>query len=202
MTHLLAHFLAHFLAQLLSWFEFLRSKKLPLCACANLYIVPRVLSRPGFYLAYCPAKTRPIYWHGYPSIATCSYDYTASAVWTTGDAEAFGLSTLLSCFTGVASICFLSYVLDTLAKKKECCHAKEGTSKLKIMLQFTRDELKSLKSDKAGWCSLTTASLETEYGIDIGRHNYYIELRLLDQSLISSIEEYLDLSHNYRNSLH
>ncbi len=30
------------------------------------------------------------------------------------------------------------------------------------LLQFTRDEL---KSDKAGWCSITTASLETEYGI-------------------------------------
>ncbi|XP_064386984.1 zinc finger MYM-type protein 1-like [Halichondria panicea] len=43
---------------------------------------------------------------------------------TTGDAEAFGLSTLLSCFTGVASICFLSYVLDTLAKMMLPCKGR------------------------------------------------------------------------------
>ena len=39
---------------------------------------------------------------------------------TSGDAEAFGLSTLLSNYTGIASAVFLSDVLDILARMNFC----------------------------------------------------------------------------------
>ena len=52
---------------------------------------------------------------------------------TTGDAEAFGLSTLLACFTGVASVFFLSEVLDILAKMNATMQRKAANfSKLQI----------------------------------------------------------------------
>ena len=43
-------------------------------------------------------------------------------------------------------------------------------SKMQALLQFTLDELKSMKEEKAEWCSSTEstlAQLETEYGIEI-----------------------------------
>ena len=93
---------------------------------------------------------------------------------TTGDAEAFGLSTLLSCFTGVASVFFLSDVLDILARMNATMQRKVADfGKLQIMLQFTHAELRLLKSEEADWCSLaesTLVMLETEFGIYIGRH--------------------------------
>ena len=93
---------------------------------------------------------------------------------TTGDAEAFGLSTLLACFTGVASVIFLSEVLDILARMNATMQRKAADfSKLQVLLQLTLEELKSLKNEKADWCSSTESTLtklQTEYDIDIGRH--------------------------------
>ena len=46
-------------------------------------------------------------------------------------------------------------------------------SELQVLLQLALDELKSLKSEKADWCSSTESTLtklQTEYDIDIGRH--------------------------------
>lgn len=46
-------------------------------------------------------------------------------------------------------------------------------SKLNVLLQFTLDELKSLKVEAAEWCSSTESTvmmLESEYGIEVGRH--------------------------------
>ena len=58
--------------------------------------------------------------------------------YSTGDAEAFGLSILLSCFNGVANVFFLSDVLQILARMNVTLQRKVADfSKLQIMLQFT-----------------------------------------------------------------
>ena len=105
---------------------------------------------------------------------------------STGDAEAFGLSILPSSFSRVVSVFFLSDVLEILARINVILQRKVADfSKLQIMLQFTCDELKSLKREKADWCSLAEsmlAKLETEYEITIGRSFF---------AKISSIKEYL-----------
>ena len=94
---------------------------------------------------------------------------------TTGDAEAFGLCTLLSSFTGVASVMYLSEVLDILAHMNASMQRKTADfSRLQIFLKSTMDELKSLKEEKAEWCSLTNSALkllEEKFAINIGRHN-------------------------------
>jgi len=93
---------------------------------------------------------------------------------TSGDAEAFGLSALLASFVGVASIFLLSEVLDILARMNATLQRKSADfSKLNVLLQFTLDELKSLKEEAAEWCSSTESTvmmLESEYGIEVGRH--------------------------------
>ena len=111
---------------------------------------------------------------------------------TTGDAEAFGLSTLLSSFTAVASVVFLSEVLDILARMNATMQRKVADfSKMQALLQFTLDELKSLKEEKAEWCSSTEstlAQLETEYGIEIGRPRHGSARSRF--ALISNTKEY------------
>lgn len=93
---------------------------------------------------------------------------------TTGDAQAFGLNSLIASFTGIASIYFLSEVLDILARMNATMQRKTTDfSKLKILLQFTLDELKSLRQEKADWCRFTQLAvekLEKDYDIEIGRH--------------------------------
>lgn len=93
---------------------------------------------------------------------------------TSGDAEAFGLSALLASFVGVASIFLLSEVLDILPRMNATLQRKSADfSKLNVLLQFTLDELKSLKEEAAEWCSSTESTvmmLESEYGIEVGRH--------------------------------
>ena len=112
---------------------------------------------------------------------------------TTGDAEAFGLSVLLASFTGVASVIFLSEVLDILARMNATMQTKVADfSKLNILLQLTLDELRSLKNDKAEWCSSTESTiskLEAEYGIEIGRFTPGSARSRF--ALIKSVEEYL-----------
>ena len=79
---------------------------------------------------------------------------------TSGDAEAFGLSTVLSSFTGVASVMFLSEVLDILARMNVAMQKKrDDFSRLQVFLQSTVDELKNLKDEKADWCSSTELAL-------------------------------------------
>ena len=94
---------------------------------------------------------------------------------TSGDAEAFGLSTLLASFCGIASVFFLSEVLDILARMNASMQKKTGDySRLQVILDVTLDDLKSLKSDGAEWSTSTDEScveLENEYGIEIGLHS-------------------------------
>lgn len=57
---------------------------------------------------------------------------------TSGDAEAYGLSTLLATYTGVANIVFLSEVLDVLAKMNATMQRKHADfSKLPVLLKVT-----------------------------------------------------------------
>ena len=94
---------------------------------------------------------------------------------TTGDAEAFGLCTLLASFTCIASVMLLSEVLDILARMNATMQRKTADfSKLKIMIELTIESLEALKDEKSDWCSDTgcaVSTLQTEYGVDIGRHN-------------------------------
>ncbi len=67
----------------------------------------------------------------------------------------------LHSFTGVASVMFLSYVLDLLAKMNASMQKKTADfSRLKIFLDSVLDELKSLKDEKADWCSVTEVALK------------------------------------------
>lgn len=93
---------------------------------------------------------------------------------TTGDAEAFGLCTLLASFTCIAGIMLLSEVLDILARMNATMQRKTADfSKLKIMIESTIEGLEALKEETSDWCSNTArvlSTLQTEYGIDIGLH--------------------------------
>ena len=70
---------------------------------------------------------------------------------------------------------FLSEVLDILAHMNASMQRKTADfSRLQIFLKSTMDELKSLKEEKAEWCSLTNSALkllEEKFSINIGRHN-------------------------------
>lgn len=87
---------------------------------------------------------------------------------STGDAEAFGISTPLACFTVVASVSSFQRSSNATMQRKAA-----NFSKLQVLLRFILDEMKSLNNEKADWCASTEstlAMLETDYGIDIGRH--------------------------------
>ena len=92
---------------------------------------------------------------------------------TSGDAEAYGLAFILSSFSGVVSIILLSKVLDLLAKLN-CFMQRQATdfSRLPLMIDIVKKELKQLKEDGADWCSevtFTVEKLEEEYGIVVRR---------------------------------
>jgi hypothetical protein len=88
-----------------------------------------------------------------------------------GDAEAYGVQSILSSFTGVATIVLLCEILNLLATLN--CFMQRKTadfSRLKIILDSVLDQLKSLKLSDAEWCSdveKTVATLQTEHDIII-----------------------------------
>ena len=89
---------------------------------------------------------------------------------TSGDAEAYGLSTLLATYTGVASVVFLSEVLDILAKMNGSMQRKLADfSKLHVpvILKVTTDQLKHLKEEESEWLS----SVESEISLLKEKHN-------------------------------
>ena len=67
-----------------------------------------------------------------------------------GDAEAYGLSLVLSSFSAIATIFLLSAVLDLLARLN-CFMQKKAAdfSRLPIILEAIISELKELKKDGA-----------------------------------------------------
>ena len=107
---------------------------------------------------------------------------------TSGDAEAFGLSTLLS---GVASVMFLSEVLDIVARMNVAMQKKTADfSRLQVFLQSTVNELKNLKDEKADWCSSTEwalVRLQKEFNIEIGRH--HSRSRFMSISTVKDFQE-------------
>ena len=61
---------------------------------------------------------------------------------TSGDSEAYGLSNLLATYTGVASVVFLSEVLDILARANASMQTKLADfSKFPIFLKVMTDQL-------------------------------------------------------------
>ena len=93
----------------------------------------------------------------------------------TGDAEAFGLSTLLSSYAVVSGILFLAEVLDILAKINVAMQRKIiDFSKIPSFVKILVDELRSLKSEESEWCSTvqsTIIKLE-EYDIVVGAQRH------------------------------
>ena len=92
---------------------------------------------------------------------------------TSGDAEAYGISLVLSSFSGVASIFLLTEVLDLLAKLS-CYMQRQSTDfrKLPLILDNILKELELLKEDTADWCTnvpIQVAKLVDDHGITIGR---------------------------------
>jgi hypothetical protein len=88
-----------------------------------------------------------------------------------GDAEAYGLSLVLSSFSGIATIFLLSAVLDLLARLN-CFMQKKSAdfSRLPIILEGVISEVKELKKDGAEWCNqveTNISKLTNEQGIQI-----------------------------------
>lgn len=69
---------------------------------------------------------------------------------TSGDAEAYGLSTLLATYTKVANVVFLSEVLDVLTNLNATMQSRHADfSKLPVLLKVTTDQLEHLKEEKS-----------------------------------------------------
>ena len=88
-----------------------------------------------------------------------------------GDAEAFGVQSILSSFEGVATVIILGEILNLVATFN-CFMQRKATdfSRLKVILDSTLDQLKALKDDDADWCSeveSTVEGLESEYEITV-----------------------------------
>ena len=90
---------------------------------------------------------------------------------SSGDAEGFGLALLLTSQVGNASIALLSEVLDLLAKLNTYMQRKTGDfTRFFSFVSSMIEELKSLKSTYAKWCSdatLLKATVEEKHGITI-----------------------------------
>ena len=85
----------------------------------------------------------------------------------------YGISLVLSSFSGVASIILLSEVLVLLARLS--CHMQRQTtdfSRQPVVLKSIVNELEQLKEDKAEWCSEVSTQvdkLESNHEITITR---------------------------------
>ena len=71
---------------------------------------------------------------------------------TSGNAEAYGIGALLATYTVVASIVFLSEVLDILARMNVSMQRKLlDLSRLPVLLKITTDKLEHLKDERSEW---------------------------------------------------
>ena len=87
---------------------------------------------------------------------------------TSGDAEAYGIGALLATYTGVASIVFLSEVLDILARMSVSMQRKLlDLSRLPVLLKITTDQLDHLKDERSEWLG----SVESEISVE-GKTRY------------------------------
>ena len=101
-----------------------------------------------------------------PLMQTHSQLYESS-----GDAEAYGMYSLLASVNGVSSSYLLSEVLSALALLNLFMQKKIADfSKLPFMLKSTLDYLNSIRESDASWCTAAETAilnLETEHGITI-----------------------------------
>ena len=93
---------------------------------------------------------------------------------TSGDSEAYSLSTLPATYTGVASVMFLSEVLDILARMNASMQRKLADfSKLPVLLKVTIDQLEQLKKEKSErLCSVESEDslLKEKHDTNLGTH--------------------------------
>ena len=91
---------------------------------------------------------------------------------SSGDAEAFGISTLLASQVGISCIVLLSEVLDLLAKLNTFMQKKTADfSRLPGFMENILDEIESLKREDAKWCTdvnFLILVLEQKHNIIIG----------------------------------
>ncbi len=89
----------------------------------------------------------------------------------TGDAEAFGLSTLLCSHTIISGIILLSEVLDVLAIINAAMQTKIADfSKIPSFMKFLLEELKSLINEGSEWYTsvqTTITKLKEEYDLSV-----------------------------------
>ena len=89
-----------------------------------------------------------------------------------GDAEAFGVQSILSSFEGVAIVIILGKILNLVATFN-CFMQRKATdfSRLKVILDSTLDQLEALKDGNiADWSSeveSTVEDLESQYEITV-----------------------------------
>ena len=95
---------------------------------------------------------------------------------TSGDAEAYGIGALLATYTGVASIVFLSEVLDILARMNVSMQRKLlDLSRLTVLLKIMTDQLEHLKDERSEWLGSVESEislLKEKHDITLGTHGY------------------------------
>ena len=104
---------------------------------------------------------------------------------TSGDAEAYGIGPLLATYTGVASIVFLSEVLDTLARMNVSMQRKLlNLSRLPVLLKITTDQLEHLMDERSEWLGSVESEislLKEKHDITLGTHGSARSVGLLSQ---------------------
>ena len=131
----------------------------------------------------------------YFSRTPCPNHHTAAATVyeTSGDAEAYGLSNLLATYTGVASVVFLSEVLDILARANASMQTKLADfSQFPIFLKVMTDQLEHMKEETSEWLGTVEtviSQLQEKYDIVLGKHGS----RRSNWSSITSVCEYRTL---------
>ena len=93
---------------------------------------------------------------------------------TSDDAEAYCIGALLATDSGVASIVFLSEVLDILARMNVSMQRKLlDLSRLPVLLKITTDQLEHLKHERSEWLDLVESEislLKEKHDITLGTH--------------------------------
>ena len=93
---------------------------------------------------------------------------------TSGDAEAYCIGALLATYTVVASVMFLSEVLDIQARMNVSMQRKLlDLSRLPVLLKITTDQLEHLKDKRSEWLGSVKSEislLKEKHDITLGTH--------------------------------
>ena len=108
--------------------------------------------------------------------ASCPYHHPKQLYEISGDAEAYGIGALLATYTGVASIVFLSEVLDILARMNVSVQRKLlDLSRLPVLLKITTDQLEYLKDKISEWLGSVESEIslsKEKHDITLGTHGF------------------------------